>query len=297
MASVSSSTVLWERNGFPQPGEDLDIIGNMISNGEPCSPDPLPAVERNGYHAAIEVPEDLKPSKAYSAIFNARFKKDSDPAFVTREVHRFVFQTSRYGDFAEQVHSYQIDEGSEGGPDGAIFSAQAEAIYEIDRTIDAGQVTAAQAVLAGNSVPEEVARYADPFVRLVNGALGLNDLAAAVTTEFNVIRDGPRVLGILVRSPEPFNDPKIPRKFELPVLPNDPDDLLQDTVALSVNGGATTDFEAVFARDASQVFLTLGDHSLDLPKGAYHLRFTYLQFDGDQYSPVAVVDDVDFDVS
>ncbi len=51
----------------------------------------------------------LKPSKLYTAIVNNLYDVSGSDEFTgpdkAREVHRFVFQTSRYGSFKEQVNS------------------------------------------------------------------------------------------------------------------------------------------------------------------------------------------------
>ncbi len=78
------------------------------------------------------------------------------------------------------------------------------------------------------------------YDRLMFGGLKLRELPPALTTEFNVIRYGNgSIFGILVRSPEPFNDPKIPA------------DELADTITC-ISGGTP-----VISEDCANVFIPL----------------------------------------
>jgi hypothetical protein len=265
----------WERNEVPRHGEDTQIVENLIAEGDTCTK-VMPG-ERRGVHAALELP-DLKPSKAYTVRLDAVFSETLEP-WQRQEVHRYVFQTSRYADFAEQVYSYRLVGRHEPGE--AVV--QAEAIYEIDRSFEEAAIDAARNVLAGTADDVLVQRFADPFDRLLTGALGIGELQPPETTELNVLRHKEQILGLLVRSPEPFNDPKLP-----------PDEL-KETVTLTVDGGG--EFQAIFARDGSQVFLTDGSGQLRLPTGSYRLAFEYRQFDGERYAPVRRIDDVVFEVA
>lgn len=249
---------------------DVAVINNMLENGDPCV-DTEPA-EPIAVETVFNLP-DLLPLKAYAAIFTARYRRASDNTPSVREVHRYVFQTSRYPDFAAQVDSWRVAQ---------------TAVYELAVDLDGDGFTAASALVAdpGGASSELSQRFADPFDRLIDGILRLGALAPAVTTEFNVVRlrGSGRVLGILVRNPEPFNDPKIPRAT------------LQTTLSLAVDGGDPALFVGLHAKDAARVFLTNADGSLAIPPGALHLTFRYQRFDGSAYTTVATAT-VDFDLS
>ena len=96
-------------------------------------------------------------------------------------------------------------------------------------------------------------------------------------TEFNVVRDtaSGRVLGLLVKNFEPFNDPKMPASD------------VAGTLRLSVNGGSTALYKAIHSKDLAQAFLTNTDNSMNLPAGAtLDLTFDYKQWDGGAYATV-----------
>jgi hypothetical protein len=83
-----------------------------------------------------------------------------------------------------------------------------------------------------------------------------------------------KILGILIRNPEPFNDPKLPA------------DLLADTVKLTLTpvAGAVIGPEAfiyIHSRDTSAVFIT--NAAMDMPAGQMHLNFRYKLFNGNDY--------------
>lgn len=196
-----------------------------------------------------------------------------------QEVHRYVFQTSRYADFAEQVYSYRLAGESEPGGE----PVEGEAVFEIDRPFDSAAITAARSVLDGTAGDDLAQRLADRFDRLLAGALELGELHPPETTEFNLIRRGARVLGLLVRSPESFNDPKMPAVE------------LDRTVRLAAAG--VPDCQAVYSKDSSQVFLTDRAGSLELPAGTYRFTFEHRLFNGEAYEPAGRVDDIEIEVA
>jgi len=77
------------------------------------------------------------------------------------------------------------------------------------------------------------------------------------------------ILGLLVRSPEPLNDPKIPAA------------ILAGSIALSVNGGPATDHKAIFSKDIAGVFIS--NAALSLTAGPVAFTFKYYQFNGADY--------------
>ena len=265
----------WQRNGVPRDSGEVELLENLMAHGEPCT-EVAPGAARRGVHAEIQLP-DLKPSKAYTARFDAVYGKASSTPRRTA-VHQYVFQTSRYADFAEQIHSYRLV-----GPDetGAATVA-GEAVFEIDQPWSSAAVTAARSVLDGTADDSLVQGFADRFDRLLTGALGLGELHPPETMELNVVRDGARILGVLVRSPEPLNDPKLPAAER------------DRTVRLEVGGDAR--FQAVFSKDLAQVFLTDDAASFDLPAGIYRFAFEFLLFNGEAYEPVDRVDDVEIEI-
>ncbi|MDN3695461.1 hypothetical protein QWZ06_26155 [Chryseobacterium tructae] len=104
-----------------------------------------------------------------------------------KEVHKFVFQTSRYKDFREQVRSYLKEYKDENN------SLQFKpAVYTIKKAIDADKIAAAYNVIQNLSTPlgDAIAnQYQHPFDRVFQGLFNISPLEDATTTEFNKIID------------------------------------------------------------------------------------------------------------
>jgi hypothetical protein len=270
----------WEVNALPNISTDVTILNNLMDNTQPGDCVPSYTITPNAMYPAFNLPE-LLPLKLYTAIFNAHFKKGTDTNAVAREVHRYGFQTSRYRNFEEQIQSWKlkVDTG------GAVLKA---ALFVEERPWTAADIALAIQVLhpLDTAVPKgDPLRqtFGHKFNRLLEGVLKLESLHPAATTEFNVIRQQGtgRTLGILVKNPEPFNDPKTP--LNPPIVP-----AITPPVRVSVNGGPSTDYEALYSKDFSQVFLYKKNLSLSIPAGAtLAFAFDYVLFDGVSYTVAA----------
>lgn len=237
---------------------DVQIVVNMAANGDPCGdvdpPAPGPDV------VTTFEPPPLEPLKLYTAVFRNAFRRASAADPSRQEVHRYVFQTSRYADFAAQIGSWKLD-------------ATHNAVYEVSVEADAPALAAATALLTNpNTSSDELKqRFADPFDRLLDGIFRLAPLQPATTTEFNILRlaGTTRVLGILVRNPEPFNDPKMPAAE------------LGTTVRLTVDNDPS--YSGLHAKDAARVFVTNASHSMKVPPGLHHFTFDFRRWNGKAY--------------
>ena len=110
--------------------------------------------------------------------------------------------------------------------------------------------------------------------RVLQGAFKLGTLHPAISTEFNIVKNtdtGGNLLGIWIRCPEPFNDPKLPGNE------------METTVRLSVNSDSESNYKAIFSKDAREVFITNQNGSLNMPYGEYAFTFDYREWDGQQY--------------
>jgi hypothetical protein len=188
------------------------------------------------------------------------------------EIHRYNFQTSRYADFEEQVESYRLKDR-----DGAFLR---DAVYDdISVTLDATRSAQLAALLSHNYPPGDPLEqeYADPFDRLVDGILRIGPTDPPVGTDFNVVRDAAsnKVIGILLRNPEPFNDPKVPAADIAP------------TITLTQHNAPPAVFATIYSKDRSRAFI--GNASLDLALHDLNFAFTYLEYDGASYVPVSLV--------
>jgi hypothetical protein len=255
--------VSWMADDLPGFVHDAVILENMIENGNPCVD--AEVISPMGVHSTVSM-GSLEPLKLYSAIFKARYKPTSS-ASTEQEVHRYVFQTSRYESFEEQVNSYVL-ERDEVNPSIILKTAR----FEVPVTISTAQLLTAQAIL-NDSLDEDSSlrqEYAFDYDKLINGIFKLGALHPAVTTEFNLIKDKTTglLLGILIRNPEPFNDPKIP-------------DAVIKTTVLAEFGSTVLD-KKIFSKDRRNVFITNG--STNVPTGIYDFEFKYLQWSGAQYA-------------
>jgi hypothetical protein len=274
---------------------DTTLISNMLTHGTPCL-GIVPALAPIQIGSQVTFQNDLLPRKLYTAIYNGKYQRsvtDSQP-FV-REVHRHVFETSRYSNFTEQVNSYILQ--SHIDPITHLQVIDQISSFTILMAFSPGPkiALASQFVTDPNSVSDNlIQQFGHPYDRIMDGILQIKStnslnqsLEPAVCTEFNFIRDSNtgNLIGILLRNPEPFNDPKMP------------DAVLQTTLLVSYSTGSlispVINFKLFFSKDNAKVFITNADASMTLPgAGIYTFSFSYIQFNGNQYtilgSPVVV---------
>lgn len=261
------ATPLWALDAFAITDTDVLALNAMIANSAVSDCPPDNEIDQNGVNSVVDI-DQLKPLKLYTAIFSNSYQHDdTDPdSNITREVHRYPFRTSRYGSFTEQVLSYQllVDEID---PSTVLKAA----LFNHQKAILASDVAIAASILSGGE--ELIIDYADYFERILQGALKLGTLQPAVTNEFNKVYNSNTntILGIWVRCPEPFNDPKLPKAE------------MESSIRLSVDAGAETDYKAIFSKDCREVFITKTDNSLNMPSGAYAFTFEYKEWNGNAY--------------
>lgn len=267
-------TLNWSLDDFCIKNPDILAINNMIQNSDPsgCPPDSL---DQNSVNAAIDI-EGLKPLKLYTAIFSNQYKRDSESTTesITREVHRYPFRTSRYANFQKQVDSYKL--ATDPSDETIILKS---AVFEVGKDVSASLSTATN-ILPPTSSNDLLTDYADLIERVLQGALKLGTLHPAVTTEFNIVRNtvvGGNILGVWIRCPEPFNDPKLPASE------------MQTTIRLSVNGDNESNYQAIFSKDSREVFITNSNGSLNMPTGDYTFTFDYKEWNGQQYITAVTV--------
>lgn len=267
---VAPVSMTFSSNKLGHSNFDVQLLNNMATQGNSCTGVGHSGIAPTGVQSNVTV-DRLKPLKLYLAVFKANYNGDpsiGDP----KEVHRYNFQTSRYADFAEQVNSYRLKDRDGVFLKNAIFD-------DITVTLDATR-TAQFVALLGHSYPSSdplVQEYADPFDRLVDGILRVGPIDPPAGTDFNIVRDGAnnKVIGILVRNPEPFNDPKI-------LAPD-----IDTTIMLSQHGSPPAIFTTLHSKDRSRAFI--GDASLDLALHDLKFTFTYLEYGGASYAPASVI--------
>ncbi|MCW3103853.1 MAG: hypothetical protein JWO09_2293 [Bacteroidetes bacterium] len=280
---------------------DISTLNNILLNGNPCAGyTPLAPID-----ISTKKTLDLKPLKLYTAQFIAKYNPLIDDQYASSPyeslVHSYSFQTSRYSSFEEQVESYILKTDGVGAIlKAAVFTLSAETVNSI---LDLGLATD---VITNNtaSIPDDIKlQYADQFDRLINGVLHIdyNKLHAAVTTEFNLIThpDTPEtVIGILIRNPEPFNDPKLPKAD-----PNLSSTGFYETLEVSRWNSGTSAWESpeehyvIHSKDRSRIFITPRDFSYEMNiSSVLKFTFRYKLYNGVDYADASVVN-VEIDLS
>jgi hypothetical protein len=276
-------------------GNDVVALNNMLTNGNPCVTANTPLLPLVPYNE-ITFP-DLKPLKLYTAIMNAKYQRmNTDTQPHVREAHKYPFETSRYGNFEEHIKSYILKTQVIASVEIIVKAA----IYTIPQAFDStAQINiASQFVTNPDSVADNlIQEYGHPFDRLIDGILKIRSdkmsgqsLEPAVTNEFNFIKNTNtgNVLGVLVRSPEPYNDPKLPAS------------ILSQTITAQWTDGILVDpgYKVFFSKDNAKAFITKDDASLNIPlSGTLKITFSFMLWDGFQYSNVGTPVDVEIDLS
>ncbi len=213
----------WAEDPDPAIPPVMQQYFNMLNNGQHCTGTVTLTTPKSLIRKIT--PKRLKPQKLYTAqVLNFYWgNKTVDVSKMTqaikqdyaREVHKFVFQTSRYANFYEQIRSYLIEYKDKDGND-----QLKQASYSIRTSLTADKINAALDIIktdhkkvCTNPLSQAIAmQYQHPFDRILQGLFGIKPLEDAPTTEINQIinTETGDVVAILIRNPEPFNDPKIP---------------------------------------------------------------------------------------
>lgn len=247
---------------FRDPANPPDAEGNSLV----CLSDGGEPITSLAKHLLVEIPE-LDPDKLYTAVV---LNRRTDLA-ETAEVLSYGFKTSLFPDFPTHIGSHRLE-----GEDGAARLA----VFDIEHVLpgsEAQTVAAALALVAGGPVADGAA-WPDPFDGLVYGLLDLPPLPRAATVEFNFVTamPGGMTFGLLIRSPEPFYDPRLPAAT------------LATTIALLENG-AIRPAHVLLSRDCSQAFVMAASGAF--PTQNVAIRFASLDWEGKIASPASVDSD------
>lgn len=278
---LPAPVLAWQTDAFAPVSLGLEAINNL-RNPEINNPDfdeetcwqiggePITPASKS---TEIEI-TNLKPSKLYNAVIFCRYSKDGT-SYVEAQVYAYPFQTSRYGDLAEQVNSYHVKEydfatGEQRAATDAIFDLSLP-LNELGITIAQLEDVISRADEAANFQPDLLQTYPDAFQRFVYGYLKQQPQLPAANTEIDRLRDDDgNLIGLWVRNPEPFNDPRIPAAD------------MQTTIKLLIDEVAVSTLTPLFSKDNCE-FIVLHD-SLSLPATSLKLTFSYLLWDGNAYS-------------
>jgi hypothetical protein len=265
---IPETVVRWPSWDDPRIPEHIRVLSNLRNpelinpnfEGGECWPSGGDMIRPASVITEITL-DHLKPLKLYTAIFNNLYQGAS------RQVHSYVFQTSRYANFAAQVNSYHLQDDK---------GHQRDAVYLVELDLDAPTLTLIDDLARGNhsSASENLAEYyPDAFDRLTEALLGSPLKALAESTEFNAVRNvrSGKTIAMWIRNPEPFNDPKIP--------------LADIAPSLSVMNGSNVDtsYLVLFSRDRSQMWVYHTSGEIVAPELVF--RFQYLAWNGTRYQP------------
>ncbi|MDA3882994.1 MAG: hypothetical protein PF481_06895 [Bacteroidales bacterium] len=216
----------------------------------------------------------LRPSTLYTAIFY-NTNKDNPNTPVRKQVHRYVFQTSRYSSFQEHMETYILKDKNGENPRQAVFNINISVNTETENKI----INLLENQKSGDTNLDSV--FTHPFDCLIEGVLDLSPLAPAETVEFNVVRNlntdtnQEKILGIIVRSPEPFVNPKLPDLYKQHFC-----NMYQIDYAYRSSGPRAI---TLFSKDCSQFFVTPED-TYEIEKEKVGFGFYTYEWNGRRYS-------------
>ncbi len=260
---------VWKPDLNPPVEKEFEVF-RYIMNADPQSnclefelfaEDALPKAKQT----TVPVGVALEPQRLYTAMFNAVLEEGVGRTY-SRPVHKYVFQTSRYPNFEQHIRSCILSVEGE---------AERTAIVRI-KVPSQKSVLLSQVLLDDSSVEvRELNReYGDPLERVIEGALGLKNLPPALTNEFIIINEeGGGIIGVLVRSPEPLNDPKLP--------------IEQLGLGLQTEGFGSAPV-LVFSKDVTRAFVTgfMSGADVGVAPGILTFVFTYRLFNGTEFAQV-----------
>lgn len=229
---------------------------------------------------------NLNPEKLYTAIVYNAFDEDGNGSIAdqlndkgeiiyeeNQKVHEFTFKTSRYMNFREQVESYRLKDFD----DTNVLVDEKDAVYKINVNLSEQSLNDAYTLVSGGTenayLKNLVETYSEVFDRAFEGVLGIKPLDPPSATEFvKIVNAEKDVVAILVRNPEPFNDPKIP----LTEVANTFEILKADGI------NADDSFKVLYSKDYSQMLIMNKNKKITNEK--IRCRFRYKAWNGTAYT-------------
>ncbi|MCK8523077.1 hypothetical protein M0D21_15980 [Aquimarina sp. D1M17] len=267
--AIPGTTAAWTEDTLPLMPEHHQFIANMLERyPDNCVGVLGEAIIPRSFKRTITI-TNLKPRKMYTAIVNNIFEGKTVP------VHDFVFQTSRYKDFTAQVNSYYLKGENE---------EIRQALFDIPIHVTTSELRAAYSTVVGSPDAASTQKETDQldwFDRVTEGILKIPPLDPPVTTEINVIKNtNGTIVGILVRNPEPFNDPKTP----LDIITGTENQSQQAFAILNEDGTVDNDFKILYAKDYAQCIIMKQENTtIQITEPLLDFRFKYLRWNGNQY--------------
>ncbi|ALM50114.1 hypothetical protein AMR72_15135 [Flavobacterium psychrophilum] len=263
---IPDGSDVWHDDNDPLLPPHIQMLNNIIEHAQlPCQIDlGDPLIPASSFYSVTLT--NLRPLKLYTALLYNAFEVTNNN-IVSEPVHEFVFQTSRYENFNAQVNSYIItDEQAE---------AETQAVYQIDIDLNAAAVNKAWSIIsdpaAQSSDPLGV-QYQHLFDRVIEGVFEMLPGDPPARTEFHklVSKATGDIVAVLIKNPEPFNNPKIP-------LGN-----LGAMIGVATGSGSTDPaYKALFSKDYSQALIMNTAKKITAP--SLNFRFIYYTWNGSSY--------------
>lgn len=287
----------------PVDSPEIEITSNILvnSNGLNCVGTFVRLNPKTMSTGPIS-PGELKPEKLYTALFKAKLNETEAETLV----HSYVFRTSKYRDFTTHINSYYrpVTNIANG------LSTTVKAIYPLNLSMNSASLRTTrlliQKLILKTLDPADILyrNFAHDYDRIVYGVFQLESETAVTDVEIHVIRavlpkrelpvvedepiiirggqlpvrnnllnEGKNILGVLIKSPEPFNDPRLPRN-----------EMVKTVKILDANNVEITDgsYLVNFSKDNSCIFIT--NETVSLPATRISVLFNHIFFDGINYS-------------
>lgn len=269
----SETGTIWESDTSPQLPIGAITLNHYLMNGNiECEIEPGAILAPASFNYSV-ILTNLKASKLYTAILNNAFDKNNSGTIDSKysenqEVHRFVFQTSRYGTFQEHVQSYLLTDGFE----------TRKAIFKISSKVSPMEIQTAFEIVSGQNITVgDADNYIDLYDRVIENVFRLKPFEAPLTTEFNLLvnSEDDSIIAIIIRSPEPFNNPRMPKA------------VINETIkVVGENDEDLSDYPILHSKDCSQAIImydgVIGVSSL-------RIMFDYLAWNGNEFERPADV--------
>ncbi|OOG16125.1 hypothetical protein BWD42_22365 [Sphingobacterium sp. CZ-UAM] len=260
------------------PDQQRIYLLNRAAFQDACNASDI-AIVRKRKRGEYQFPH-LLPNRLYTALFESVYKPDGRPA-QQAEVHRFGVMTSRYANFHDQV--------SKGWSVDPIVLEMADT--EVNGLL--------KDLWNGNYQGDDahILRYTDSFERVVYGGLQIRQLQQYQHTVVQpIVQQDPatkmqKIIAVLVRNPEPFNHPNLPKEQLL-------DTLQWGQLREDGQFEANDAIKALHSGNLSAALLSNTD--LSIVPADIHLRFVFKEFDGQDYVasaevilPLSLTDQID----
>ena len=263
------------QQALPLSTFDIQVTNNMLTQGNPNCTGITTQLIPPTMSTSVQRDYNLLPRKLYNAVFKAR--EIATGGNVDSIVHNYSFETSRYADFTEHIQSYNrkiIHPAT-----GEELEQEAKYIISVMRSdYDINVMDPLINQVFSNTLPLwELNLFQSDFDKIVFGCIRLGELNPVTGLEVSMIEvenSNTNTLmrkGILVRSPEPLNDPKLP------------DNEMQNSFSIVEELNPQTEFRYVISDDHCSIFITNDTMSLD-GIGLLKLTFRFYKFNGESYT-------------